>query len=112
MAIQGNYYGLSIKEAQKRLKEYGENIVLQKRKISLLADFLKKFSSPLMVILIIVSIISFFLGEHINAVIILVMVLLSSLLDFINTYRFGAAVEKLAAKVAITATVIRDEKLI
>lgn len=104
------YQGLSSKEAEKRLKEFGENIVYKKRRIKPIAIFLKKLNNPLLIILITVSIISLLLGERTNALIILVMISVSVLLDFVNTYQSQKAEEKLLAKVATTATVLRNGK--
>ena len=102
------YQGLSSKEAANLLKQYGENIVFKKRKIRPLIAFAKKFTNPLLIILVFSSIVSFFLGERTNALIILLMVFVSGLLEFINTYKSEKAVEKLVAKVITTVTVTRD----
>ena len=102
--------GLSSREAKKRLKEFGENVVFKRRKFRPLLAFIKKFNSPLLLILIIASLISFFVGERFNSVILLAMILISAVIDFVNSYKSEKAVEKLVAKVAVTATVIRDGK--
>ncbi len=102
--------GLSSFESKMRLLKYGQNILQTKRKFSPLLMFIKKFNSPLLLILIIVSLISFFLGERTNAVIILLMVLFSAGLDFFNTYKSETAVEDLIARVRNTAAVWRNGK--
>lgn len=101
-------YGLSSSEAEKRLKQFGENIVYSKKKVSPFVVLLKKFNSPLLLILIVVSIISFFLGSRTSAMIILFMVFVSALLDFFNTYRSEKAIKKLTEKVTSKVTVLRD----
>lgn len=108
MHIKNKYPGLTTAEARRRLRKYGENSVYRKPKWRPVLAFIGKFNSPLLLILITVSVISLFLGQRANAAIILVMVLLSAVLDFINSYRSEKAVEKLNAKVVTTATVIRD----
>jgi len=105
-------FGLTAQEAEKRLAEFGPNTLGGKKKISPIVVFLKKFNSPLLIILIIVSVISFFLRERTNAIIILFMVFLSAVLDFVNSYKSEKAVEALVAKVLTTATVLRDGKKI
>ncbi|MBI3572800.1 MAG: magnesium-translocating P-type ATPase [Candidatus Kerfeldbacteria bacterium] len=102
--------GLTGVEAERRLQQYGPNTVAQKRKMRPLVAFVKKFNSPLLLILIVASVISFLTGGRVNAGILMVMVLLSVVLDFINTYRSERAVEGLIAKVVTTTTVIRDGK--
>ncbi len=100
--------GLSSFEAKKKLNEFGENIVYGKRKLNPVILFFKKFNSPLLIILIVVSIVSYFLGERTNALIIISMVLISGIMDFINSFKSEKAVEKLVAKVLTKATVLRD----
>lgn len=96
-------------EAAFRLRQYGHNVVFDKKKIHPVFIFLNKFKNPLLIILLVASAVSFALGERINAVILVAMVFLSAVLEFVNTYKSEMAVEKLVAKVITTATVIRDE---
>lgn len=102
--------GLTSGEAGKLLETYGENSLRAHKRTHPIIVFLKKFDSPLLIILILVSLVSFFLGEHLNAVIIFAMVLIGAIVDFLNTYRSSRAVEKLAERVQTTSTVIRDGK--
>jgi len=102
--------GLTSFEARTRLLKYGENTVFKKRKFRPFLIFLKKFNSPLLLMLIGASLVSFFLGEHISSIILLLMVLISGILDFVNTFHSEATVAKLIARVVTTATVIRDGK--
>lgn len=100
--------GLSSAEAEKRLKEFGENVVFKRKRIRPVVAFLRKFNSPLLWILIVASLVSFLIGEHTNAVILLLMISVSAILEFVNSYKSEKAVEKLVAKVVTMATVIRD----
>lgn len=100
--------GLTTKEAGVRLKKYGKNTVTTKKHVKPLLEFLKKFNSPLLMILIAAALLSLFVGQQTNAVILLVMVMLSVTLDFVNSYRSQKAVDSLAARAVTTAKVIRD----
>jgi len=102
--------GLSSQEAASRLVQYGENVLVKKKKLKPVEAFIQKFKSPLILILIAASVVSIFLGMHTDAIIILVMVFLSAILDFFNTRKSEKAVGDLIAKVAITARVRRDGK--
>ena len=102
--------GLSSNEALSRLKINGENIISRQKKFRPLLALLKKFNSPLLWILITVSLISYGVGQHTNAAILLMMVLISALLDFFNTYKSEKAVADLTKKIASTATVWRDNE--
>jgi len=105
-----NIKGLTSEEVQKRVKQYGGNVFFKKKRAHALALFIEKFKSPLLLILIGAAVISFFLGEKTNGSIIFVMVFISGILDFVNTYKSESAIAKLVAKVKTTATVMRDGK--
>ncbi|HAS95016.1 TPA: magnesium-translocating P-type ATPase, partial [Candidatus Wolfebacteria bacterium] len=100
--------GLTSREVEKRLAHYGLNTIYKKKHLRPIIVFFEKFNSPLLIILITASIVSFFLGEQTNSIIILSMVVLSAVLDFINSYRSEQAVLRLTSRVANTATVLRD----
>jgi len=99
--------GLSQEEVKKRQKEFGLNVI-KRKKSAILMIFLRQFKSPLIWILIAVSIISIFFGELINAIIIFSMILLSSLLSFFNEYRSEHILEDLNKKIAHKAMVMRE----
>lgn len=102
--------GLSHIEVTERLKRYGHNEIAKRKKMSGLADFLLRFKNPLIFILLIAAVISASFGDWTSSVIIVVIVLISVTLDFINTYKSQKAAEALKERVKITATVIRDGK--
>jgi Mg2+-importing ATPase len=106
--IDFNKNGLSTTEAKIRLKKYGENIVVKKKKTGPVLIFLSKFKNPLIILLITISIVSFSLGQKASAVIVMMMVFLSAILDFLNSYKSQQAVEKLVSRVSIKVTAIRD----
>ena len=102
--------GLTTAEAERRLAQSGENTVFQKKKIGPLLIFLSKLQNPLFILMIAVSVVSFALGAMSSAVIVILMVILSATLDFLNTYKSQQNVEKLVSKVATKVTVVRDGK--
>ncbi len=100
--------GLTTEEVKKRQLRYGSNELSHRRKFAPLISFIKKFNNPLLLILVVAATISFFVGERINGVIIVSMILISGIVDFVNSYRSEKAIEKLIARVVTTATVLRD----
>lgn len=100
--------GLSSQEAEERLKRYGENELEEKEKVSILRLFISQFTSILIVILIIASIISVLLGELIDAAVILFTVFLAGILSFVQEYQAEKAIELLRSLTSPEATVIRD----
>ncbi len=69
--------------------------------------FLNQFKSPLVLILIFAAIVSAFVREWTDAVIVLAVVLGSTLLGFVQEYRAGNAVEKLRSQVTIKSSILR-----
>jgi Mg2+-importing ATPase len=103
--------GLSPQEAAKRLKQYGPNEFAGRKKLQPVGIFFSKFRSPLLLLLIAAAIISGFLGSRIEASVILVIVLGSAFIDFINTYKSAKAAEALQDQVTITTAIIRSTEL-
>jgi Mg2+-importing ATPase len=68
--------------------------------ISALRTYLRHFRDPLALILIAIGLVSYYLGETVNSLIILTMVFLSTTLNFIQEHRAGQAAAKLASTLA------------
>ena len=100
--------GLTSQEARRLLDQIGPNEPAPARRSSPVIQILVLFANPLAIILIIASIVSAFVGEPLNAIIIIAMVVLSVAINFVQTYRSEQAVTRLRQQVAPTATVMRD----
>jgi Mg2+-importing ATPase len=106
--LQTTPQGLMSDEVQQRLLRYGSNLLKPKKKSDALTLLLAQFKSPIVLILIFAAGLSFFLRDPIDAVIILVIVLVSGFLGFWQERGAANAVEKLYAIVQIKAMVVRD----
>ncbi len=106
--LQSSEEGLTNEEARRRLDTYGPNETIGKKRSSGLVQFLRLFLNPLVALLLLASVVSAILGDRVNASIIIAIVLLSNMLNFVQTYRSQNAAEKLRAGVAPTATARRD----
>jgi Mg2+-importing ATPase len=106
--LKSSLQGLSRQEAQQRLAKYGANSLKQKQQSHTLLLLLNQFKSPIILILIAAAILSGFLGDVIDTVIILGIVLISGLLGFWQERGATDAVAKLLALVQVKATVLRD----
>ena len=102
--------GLSSREAHRRLEQYGQNVIAKTKHISGIQAYLARFKNPLVLILLLAAGISFFMGEIASGTIITVIILISTSLDFANTYRSEKAVSDLERSVHTKATVLRDGK--
>jgi len=100
--------GLTAEEAQRRLSEYGPNLLKPRRHASALTVFLRQFMNSIVIILLVGTVIAAVTGDWSDALIILAIVLGSSVLSFVQEYSAGNAVERLNAQVEIKATVLRD----
>jgi len=106
--LQTTAQGLMSDEVQQRLLRYGSNLLKPKKKSDALTLLLAQFKSPIILILIFAAGLSFFLHNPIDALIILVIVLVSGFLGFWQERGAVNAVEKLYAIVQIKTTVVRD----
>lgn len=102
--------GLSHKEATRRLRNFGRNILATEKRANLALEYLAGLKNPLVLILLFASIVAFILGEAVDASIIAIIILLSATLNFFQEYRANQAAEKLKEKVATQTTVIREGK--
>jgi Mg2+-importing ATPase len=102
--------GLSDAEAQARLAQTVNNGLSKRHHSPAWRLLLSQFESPIILILLFATGLSFFVHDHSGALIILSIVLISGLLGFWQEYGAANAVEKLLALVRVTATVLRDGK--
>jgi P-type Mg2+ transporter len=100
--------GLTDNEAERRLKQYGSNLLKPKKRSDAPTLLLAQFKSPIILILIFAGGLSFFLGDAVDASIILIIIMISGLLGFWQERGAANAVEKLLAIVQTKGTVIRD----
>ena len=100
--------GLTTQEAEERLIRFGANDPAPARRHSAVAELLLLFVNPLGIILLIAAVISGFIGQWLDAGIIIAMVFIGVGVNFYQTYRSKIAIESLRARVAPTATVLRD----
>ncbi len=100
--------GLTQTEAEERLRTAGPNQVTQERRQGWLIRLLKIIRNPLVILLAILSSISFATGDARAGTVMAAMVLLSVTLRFLQEARADAAAAKLKAMIHVTATVLRD----
>jgi P-type Mg2+ transporter len=99
--------GLSDAEARERLARNGPNLLKPRKRSNAFALLVGQFKSPLVLLLLFATGLSFFLHDTVNAFIILVIVLASGLLGFWQEHSATRAVEALLAMVQVKATVLR-----
>ena len=108
--------GLSNGEAAKRLKQYGENKLAEKKKKGLLAKFLEQFSDFMVIILLIASAVSFVTSivqgdsDYVDAIIILVIVIINAITGVVQESKAEKAIDALKKLSAPEARILRNGK--
>ena len=102
--------GIQQTDAASRIKQYGLNALKAQRQTTAFWLLLSQFRSPLVLILIFAAIVSAFVGEWTDAIIVLAVVIGSTMLGFAQEYRASKAVEQLRSQVTIKSSVLRDGK--
>ena len=106
--------GLSEQEVLANREQFGANILEEGEKRSLLKLFLAQFQNSMIIILIVAAVISFFLDERADAMIILAIVGLNAVLGVLQEDKAEKALAALKAMAAPMSKVRRDgqEKVI
>ena len=102
--------GLADAEAKKRNLEFGLNELVEKEKPGPIRLFLGQFKEILIIILIFAAIAAYYVGDAIDAIVILIVVVINAVVGFIQEYRAEKAMEKLKGLISNEAVVIRDGK--
>jgi magnesium-transporting ATPase (P-type) len=107
-SLHTSLQGLSSEVAASLRASYGPNEVVREKKLAVFRQFIAQFKNPLIIILLLAAVLSVFLGEFVDAIIIIVIVFLSVCIDFFQEYRAERSVELLRKKISTLATVTRD----
>ncbi|WP_334136759.1 magnesium-translocating P-type ATPase [Muricomes intestini] len=111
--------GLTSEEALNRQGESGKNVITTGKKNTVLHRLREAVINPFNVILLVIAVITYFTDvvasskpDYLTVIIIISLVLLSSLVAFVQDWRSNAAAEKLSKMISNNADVWRDGKLI
>lgn len=102
--------GLYNAEVQKRLTRYGLNKLHEAEKISRLKILIHQFTSPLIYILLIASVVTILLKEYIDTGVILAVVILNAIIGYIQEFKAEESIRALKKLVVPKARVFRDDK--
>lgn len=109
-SVQSSPSGLNEDDAQARLKEHGLNEVAHEQPVTWYRQLWHAYNNPFNLLLTGLAAVSFVTEDFKATAILSVMVILSSLLRFVQEYRSNKAAEKLKAMVSTTATVRRIDE--
>ena len=105
--------GLSAQEAEKRLREHGENRLKEAEKLTLFQRFVQQLKDPMLLILLAAAAVSAVTNilsheSFTEVIIILLVVLLNAVLGVVQESKAEAAIEALQTMTAATCKVLRD----
>ena len=103
--------GLSAAEVARRLAEHGPNELVERGHKSLWAILLEQFTGIMVVILMISAVVSIILGETIDTLVIMIIVVLNAILGFTQEYRAEQAMAALKRMAVPHVRVRRDGPL-
>ena len=102
--------GLFLKEVDNRLKKDGKNILPHKNRPSWFELYLKEFQSPIELILVFTVIVSFAVGEIVDALVILFIILVDTIMGAFQENKALKSVESLNNMIKSNSKVLRDGK--
>ncbi len=102
--------GLSGSDVLERLHEHGHNVLVEKKKKTVLLMFLDQFKDFMIIVLLAAAAISGLIGEASDTIAIIVIVILNAVIGFVQEYRAEKAMAALKRMAAPFATVIRDNQ--
>lgn len=108
--IETSKNGLSTEQANERIEKLGQNLFEEKKSSSKLMVFINQFKNPITMILIFAAILSIFLKDYSDGIIILIIIMISALLSYNHESKANDAVKKLLSTVSVTSAVLRDGK--
>ncbi len=103
--------GLSSIETEKRLKEYGFNKIEEQKSRNVGFIFLSQFKSPIVWFLCFAAGLSFYFGEWLDGIAILIVILINAIIGFYMEYQAERSMNALKKLSAVPAKVLRDKKL-
>jgi Ca2+-transporting ATPase len=105
--LKGSADGIAAEEAAKRLADVGPNELQAAHRASAWSILLDQFKNVLIVILLVATVLSAFLGHGVEAVAVAVIVLFAVVLGFVQEYRAERAIEALREMASPTALAVR-----
>ncbi len=108
--VKSNKQGLSTEEAISRLKEYGQNKLPESKPDKIFVIFLRQFKSSLIYILLLACAIVFIMGEFVDGIILLIVLVFNAIIGAIQEGKAQNTLLALRKYTGAKITVLRDNK--
>lgn len=100
--------GLSESRATELLKQCGQNVIVEQKKKGFFTKFFEQFNNFLTILLLTAAVLSFFIGETVDGVLILAIVVLNALFGLYQEAKAEEAIDALKQMTVTKVRVIRD----
>ena len=110
--LQATEKGLTEDEVKLRLERYGPNALKEEEGIKVLKLLVSQFNSIVVYILFVAFLISLFLGERLDAIVIGSIIILNTLLGFFQEYKAEKSIRSLKKFSMPKSFVVRDGKAV
>ena len=104
--------GLNTNEVKKRIEKYGKNTLPKQKKDSILKIFFSEFKDPIVLLLLVAIIASFAVGEVIDAIAIIFIVLVDVLMGTYQENKANNIADALSKLVTVKSKVIRNGEIV
>jgi Mg2+-importing ATPase len=102
--------GLEPSEAEERRSRFGPNEAVHEKRLGLVGEIFERVKNPLVLQLLVITIVSYLMGDLRATVVVGVMIVISVSLSYIQERRSSKAAEKLRAMIKTATTALRAGK--
>lgn len=110
--LGSSFKGLSKTQAKERLETFGPNILPIKKSETIPRILWRQLHNPIVYVLIFSTLLAFLVGKITDGSVVFAVVILNTLIGFIQEYRAYRVIRSLRAMVPLKTTVIRENKRI
>ncbi len=103
--------GLSSEEAEKRLRDFGENVIESGVKVSAWKILFENMNNIIVYLLMIASVVAFAMGDPVEGIAIIVAIFIAVISGFVSEYKAQKSVESLQNMVKSITKVKRDSNI-
>jgi len=108
--LRTSEHGLGSREAERRLAQYGPNVLTRRRRAQWPGEIVRQLTHPLALLLWLAAALSLAVGSRVVAIAVVLVIMLNAAFAFAQELQAGRAVEALAKYMPQRVTVLRDAR--
>ena len=109
--LSSSIYGLTEDEANERIKKYGKNALPEGKKNNIFNIFIHELLDPIVLLLIVAIIASFFANEVVDAIAIIIIVMVDAIMGTYQENKANHTIESLSKLVTVKTRVFRNQEI-